>query len=63
MKRIHPLLLAIPFAAFFVTVLTSCSEERKGPGEKIGEAIDDATDSRPAEGLRDTVEDIKDGTN
>ncbi len=37
-----------------VTALPSCRE--KGPAEKIGEKIDDATDSRPAEGVRDAVE-------
>lgn len=60
MKLPHAL-LALPFSAMVLTVLPSCSEDRKGPGEKVGEAIDDATNSRPAEGLKDTVEDIGDG--
>lgn len=49
-------LLILPFAMFTLLTLPSCRE--KGPGEKIGEKIDDATDSRPAEGIRDAVEDV-----
>ena len=37
--------------------LTSCRERTLG--EKVGDKIDDATDSRPAEGIRDTVEDVR----
>ncbi|MDI1313372.1 hypothetical protein [Prosthecobacter sp.] len=40
--------------AVSLTVLSSCKE--KGPAGKIGDKIDDATDSRPAEGVRDAVE-------
>lgn len=50
------LLLILPFALFSIAALPSCKE--KGPAEKIGEKIDDATDSRPAEGIRDAVEDV-----
>ena len=50
------LLLILPFALFSIAALPSCKE--KGPGEKIGEKIDDATDSRPAEGIRDAIEDV-----
>ena len=37
--------------------LTGCRE--KTVGEKIGDKIDDATDQRPAESIRDTVEDAR----
>jgi hypothetical protein len=37
--------------------LTSCRERTLG--EKVGDKIDDATDARPAEGLRDTIEDVR----
>ncbi len=50
-------LLILLVSALAFTALPSCKQ--KGPGEKIGEKIDDATDSRPAEGIRDAVEDIK----
>ena len=43
-------------AAAFVTGGVSCSE--KGPGEKAGEKIDDVLDQRPAEEVRDKVEDV-----
>ncbi len=36
----------------------SC-EEKKGPATKVGDKIDDALDRRPAEKVRDVVEDIK----
>lgn len=55
-------LLILPFALLTVAVLPSCKErvvEKKGPAEKIGDKIDDATDSRPAEGIRDAIEDAK----
>ncbi len=58
MKKTTVVLL--PFLAMvFACVLPSC-EESKGPGERIGESIDDATDSRPAEGVKDAVEDAAD---
>lgn len=44
-------LLSLLFVSFIA--LPSC---KKGPAEKIGDKIDDATDSRPAEGVRDAVE-------
>ncbi len=59
MKKHILTLLALPFAAFLVCTLPSC-EKRQGPAEEIGEAIDDATDSRPAEGVKDAVEDATD---
>lgn len=59
MKRNQILLLTIPFTAILVAALPSCAES-KGPGEKIGEAIDDATDSRPAEGIKDAAENVED---
>ncbi|MDZ4289480.1 MAG: hypothetical protein U0984_16060 [Prosthecobacter sp.] len=37
--------------------LTGCRE--KTLGEKVGDKIDDALDQRPAETIRDKVEDIK----
>ena len=37
--------------------LPSCSES-KGPGAKIGEKVDDALAQRPAEGVRDAVEEV-----
>jgi hypothetical protein len=52
-------LIALPFAFLLTLTLPSC-EESKGPLERAGEAIDDATDSRPAEGLRDAAEDASD---
>lgn len=59
MKRIA--LFAIPLlsTAVLLTVLPSC-EERKGPAEEIGEAIDDAANNRPGEKVRDAVEDAAD---
>ena len=44
------------FTGLAVTTMTSC--ERKP--ETIGEKIDDALDNRPAEGARDTAEDVGD---
>ena len=37
--------------------LTGCRE--KTVGEKVGDKIDDATDQRPGEGIRDAVEDAR----
>jgi hypothetical protein len=45
--------LALPLA------MTSCEKE-KGPGEKIGEKIDDALDQRPGEKVKDAIEDAGD---
>lgn len=50
------LILILPFALFTLAALPSCRE--KGPGEKVGEKIDDALDQRPGEGIRDAVEDV-----
>lgn len=58
-KSHHPmktLILILPFALFTLAALPSCRE--KGPGEKVGEKIDDALDQRPGEGIRDAVEDV-----
>lgn len=55
MKKLTSFLLLVPLAAFLFTVTASC-ERKDGPVEEFGEAIDDATDSRPAEGIRDAVE-------
>ncbi|GEP41839.1 hypothetical protein [Brevifollis gellanilyticus] len=49
-------LLILSFALFTAVSLPSCRE--KGPGEKIGNKIDDALDQRPGEGIRDAVEDV-----
>ncbi len=45
-------------ACAFLT-LPAC-EDSDGPAEEVGEAIDDATDSRAAEGVKDAVEDTAD---
>jgi len=37
--------------------LAASSCEKKGPAGKLGDKIDDALDARPAEGIRDAVED------
>ena len=42
--------------ALFLVSVSALSSCKKGPAEKIGDKIDDATDSRPAEGVRDAVE-------
>lgn len=55
MKRLTSFLLLVPLATFLFTVTSSC-ERKDGPVENLGESIDDATDSRPAEGVRDAVE-------
>ena len=59
-------ILGIPLVALGLLTLPAC-EDSYGPAEEVGEAIDDATDSRPAEGVQDAVEDaadaVKDATN
>jgi len=50
-------LLLLPLALFTLTALPGC--RAKTPGEKIGDKIDDALDQRPAEKIRDAVEDAK----
>jgi hypothetical protein len=55
-KSILTLSLLAVLGAFPVT---SC-ERREGPAEEAGEAIDDALDQRPGEGLRDAAEDAAD---
>lgn len=50
-------LFALVFTAS-VLGLASVSCEKKGPAAKIGDKIDDAMDARPAEGIRDAVEDV-----
>ncbi len=44
--------------AFFIGFAIPSCEESKGPGEKVGEKIDDALDARPAEKIRDAAEEI-----
>lgn len=56
MKLIRILALTL-FTSSLVLTAVSCKEE-KGPAGKIGDKIDDATDSRPAEGVRDAVEKV-----
>lgn len=51
------LILCFASAVVIGAVLPSCSEQ-KGPVEKVGEKIDDALDQRPAEGIRDAVEEV-----
>lgn len=64
--KIKTSLLGIPLVALTLLTLPSC-EKSDGPAEEIGKAVDDATDSRPAEGVKDAVEDaadaVKDATN
>lgn len=50
-------ILCVTSAFFLGFALPSCSES-KGPAGKIGEKVDDALDARPAEGVRDAVEDV-----
>lgn len=57
MKLIRTFTLAILAAGLMLSAV-SCKEE-KGPMGKLGDKIDDATDSRPGEKVRDVVEDIK----
>lgn len=56
MKRIRTFALIIMTAALPIAA-TSCKES-KGPAGKLGDKIDDALDNRPAEGIRDAVEDL-----
>jgi len=58
MKKSIRTILILPFALALLTVLPSC--EKKGPGEEIGEAIDDATNSRPGEPIKDAIENAAD---
>lgn len=60
MKWNPTLLFTLPLTAFPVVTLPSCEERREGPAENLGEAIDDATDSRPAEGIKDAAENVGD---
>ena len=46
-----------------VLALAAACEKRSAPEkavDKVENKVKDATDSRPAEGVRDTVEDVKD---
>ncbi|MGV3659787.1 MAG: hypothetical protein ACO1TE_06375 [Prosthecobacter sp.] len=49
-------IILLSLAFFASATIPSCRE--KGPAEKIGDKIDDATDSRPGEKVRDAVEDV-----
>jgi hypothetical protein len=55
MKLIRILTLAITATTL---TLTSVSCREKGPGEKIGDKVDDALDARPGEPIRDAVEKV-----
>ncbi|TDU70819.1 hypothetical protein EI77_01937 [Prosthecobacter fusiformis] len=55
MKLIRILTLAITATTL---TLTSVSCREKGPGEKIGDKVDDALDARPGEPVRDAVEKV-----
>jgi hypothetical protein len=50
-------ILSVTSAFLLGFALPSCSES-KGPAGKVGEKVDDALDQRPAEGVRDAVEDV-----
>jgi hypothetical protein len=54
MKILHLLLVAAT-----IIILPAC-EEPKTPGQKIGNAIDDALDKRPGEKALDAAEDTRD---
>jgi len=56
MKTLSSILCLVAAFTFAIT-LPSC-EKSKGPGEKVGEKIDDALDKRPGEKVRDAVEDL-----
>lgn len=58
MKKFSSILMLLPLATFLFAVTSSC-EKKEGPAEEIGEALDDVADNRPAEGIRDAVEDAK----
>lgn len=57
LKTMKASMLLLPLVLFTLTVLPSCRE--KTAGEKVGDKIDDALDQRPAEKVRDAVEDAK----
>jgi hypothetical protein len=48
------------FACLALPLLITSCEKEKGPGEKIGEKIDDALDQRPGEKVKDAIEDVGD---
>lgn len=54
MKRI---LLLLPFTLMMTFALASCGP--KTTEEKIQDKVDDALDRRPAEGVKDAIEDLK----
>ncbi len=56
MKVLIPFVCAL---AVFVT-LAACEKKPETLGEKIGDKVKDATDSRPHEKLKDAAEDTKD---
>lgn len=55
MKLTHLLMIAVATVA-----LGACGQKNESAGEKIGSAVDDALDQRPAEELRDAAEDAGD---
>lgn len=54
MKNVS-LISCASFALLIAFAIPSCSES-KGPVGKVGDKVDDALDQRPAEGVRDAVE-------
>jgi hypothetical protein len=50
--------IALILTASMLTLITVSCNESKGPAAKVGDKIDDALDTRPAEGVRDAVENI-----
>jgi len=54
-----PLLVAIAAGLALLTV-PAC-EQKKPATEEVKDAVNDALDRRPAEGVRDAAEDIKEG--
>lgn len=56
MKYLIPLFSVAAFAFLF----PACEKKPETAGEKVKEAVDDALDRRPAEGVKDAAEDAKD---
>ncbi|MBK8040822.1 MAG: hypothetical protein IPK22_27370 [Verrucomicrobiaceae bacterium] len=50
--------IALILTASMLALITVSCNESKGPAAKVGDKIDDALDARPAEGVRDAVENI-----
>ncbi|MDO6596733.1 hypothetical protein Q4512_07385 [Oceanihabitans sp. 2_MG-2023] len=56
------LIIALVLMFSISTVFTSCREEKKTPGEKIEEAVEDTGDAieDAADDVEDKMEDVKD---